>query len=190
MPRIRMGFEDYPRKTDGKLVERLVDELKASRESGQPFIYEESFTTGKVRVLVIWDDWKDLPLEERTNIILSAVEKADGKDYRAKVALASGLTVPEGVAAGMLPYQIIPAHRKADKVTLEQCREAMLAEGASKLFGPNALQLRFPTEDAAEACRTRLVKRLPNSDEIWIVTREITAQDFGQVSESVALGPG
>jgi hypothetical protein len=190
MPRIKMGFEDQPRRADGKLVERLVEELKANRESGQPFIYEQSFTTGKIRVLVIWDDWKDLPLEERTNIILSAVERADGRDYRAKVALASGLTVPEGVAAGMLPYQIIPAHRKADNVTLEQCREAMLAEGASRLFGPNALQLRFPTEGAAEACRKRLIKRLPNSDEIWIVSREITAQDFGQGSESVALGPG
>lgn len=190
MARIKMGLEEQPRRTDGKLVERLVDELKANRESGQPFIYEQSFTTGKIRVLVIWDEWKDQSLEERTNIILSAVEKADGRDYRAKVALASGLTVPEGVAAGMLPYHIIPAHRKADKVTLEQCREAMLAEGASQLFGPNVLQLRFPTENAAEACRKRLIRRLPNSDEIWIVSREITAQDFGQVSESVASGPG
>jgi hypothetical protein len=168
MPRIKMGFEDQPRRTDAKLVERLVDELKANRESGQPFIYEQSFPIGKIRVLVIWDDWKD----------------------RAKVALASGVTVPEGVAAGMLPYQIIPAHRKADKVTLEQCREAMLAEGASALLGPNALQLRFPTEDAAEACRKRLIKRLANSDEIWMVSREITAQDFGQVSESVAAETG
>ncbi len=190
MPRIKMGFEDQPRKTDAKLVERLVEELKANRESGQPFIYEQSFSTGKIRVLVIWDDWKDLSLEERTNVILSALEKSDGKDYRARVALASGLTVPEGVAAGMLPYQIIAAHRKADKVTLEQCRDAMLAEGASQLFGPNMIQLRFPTEDSAEACRKRLIKRLPNSDEIWIVSREISAQDFGQVSESVASGPG
>jgi hypothetical protein len=190
MPRIKMGFEDQPRKTDARLVERLVEELKANRESGQPFIYEQSFTTGKIRALVIWDDWKDLPLEERTNIILSAIEKSDGKDYRAKVALASGLTVPEGVAAGMLPYQIITAHRKGDRVTLEQCWDAMLSEGASRLFGPNVLQLRFPTEESAEACRKRLIKRLPNSDEIWIVSREITAQDFGQVSESMAVGPG
>lgn len=190
MPRIKMGFENQPRKTDTQLVERLVDELKANRESGQPFIYEQSFSTGKIRVLVIWDAWKDLPLEERTNIILSAVEKSDGKDYRAKVALASGLTVPEGVAAGMLPYQIIPAHRKGDKVTLEQCWDAMLAEGASRLFGANVPPLRFPTEDAAEACRKRLIKRLPNSDEIWIVSREITAQDFVQLGDSAAVELG
>ena len=190
MPRIKMTFEDQPRKPDAKLVERLVDELKANRESGQPFIYEQSFSTGKVRVLVIWDDWKDLSLEQRTNIILSAIEQSDGKDYRARVALASGLTVPEGAAAGMLPYQIITAHRKADEVTLEECRDAMLAEGASRLFGPNIVQLRFPTEDSAEACRERLIKKLPNSDDIWVVYREITAQDFGQASESVAVGPG
>ncbi len=190
MPRIKMGFEDQPRKTDKKLVDRLVDELKANRESGQPFIYEQAFSTGKVRILVIWDDWKELPLEQRTNIILSAIEQSDGKDYRAKIALASGLTVPEGVAAGMLPYQIITALRKGDKVTLEQCRQAMLAEGASQLFGPVVLQLRFPTEESADACRKRLIKRLPNSDDIWIVNREISAQDFGQPTESVVIGPG
>src|SRR5581483_83968 len=186
MPRIKMGFEDQPRKTDKKLVDQLVDELKAGRESGQPFIYEQAFSTGKLRVLVIWDTWKDLPLEQRTNIIHSAIEQSDGKDYRAKVALASGLTVPEGVAAGVLPYQIITALRKGDKVTFEQCRDAMLAEGASQLLGPKVPQLRFPTEESAEACRKRLTKRLPGSDDIWMVTREITAQDFGQASESVA----
>jgi hypothetical protein len=190
MPRIKMGFEDQPRKTDKKLVDRLVDELKSNRESGQPFIYERAFSTGKMRVLVVWDDWKDLPLEQRTVIIQSALEQSDGKEYRARVALASGLTVPEGVAAGVLPYQIITALRKGDKVTFEQCSEAMLAEGASQLFGPSVLQLRFPTEESAEACRRRLIKKLPGSDEIWMVTREITAQDFGQISESVAIGPG
>lgn len=184
MPRIKMGFEDQPRRTDLKLVDRLVDELRTNRESGQPFIYEQTFSNGKIRVLVIWDDWKNLPLEERTAIVLSAIEKADGKEYRARVALASGLTVPEGAAAGMLPYQIITAHRRGDAVTLDQCREAMLKEGASQLFGSNSLQLRFPTEDAAEKCRQRLLKGLPKSDEIWIVTREIAAQDLGQAGES------
>jgi hypothetical protein len=190
MPRIKIGYEDQPRKTDKKLVEQLVDELRANRESGQPFIYEQEFSTRKVKVLVIWDAWKDLPLEQRTNIIHSAIEQSDGKEYRARVALASGLTVPEGVAAGMLPYQVFPALRKGDRVTFEQCRDAMIAEGASLLFEPKAVQLRFSTEESAEACRKRLTERLPGSDDIWIVTREITAQDFGEASEPVAIGPG
>jgi hypothetical protein len=184
-----MRPEDRPRKVDKRLLDQLVDELKANHESGQPFIYEQTFTTGRIRVLVIWDVWKDLPLEQRTSIILSAIEESDGRDYRAKVALASGLTVPEAVASGMLPYQIIPARRSTDSVTDEQCRKAMLDEGASQLFGPSVLQLRFPTEESAEACQKRLVKSLPGSDEIWIVSREITAHDFGQASESVAIGP-
>ena len=108
-----------------------------------------------------------------------------------KIALASGLTVPEGVAAGVLPYQIITALRKGDKVTFEQCWEAMRAEGMPLNYsGRKVLQLRFPTEEAAEACRKRLIERLPDSDDIWIVSREISAQDFGQASESVVMGPG
>ena len=178
MPRIKMRFEEHPRKTDQQFVNRLVDELTTDRESGQPFIYEQAFQTGKARVLVIWDDWKNLPLEERSDIIHAAFAQADGKDYRTRVALASGVTVPEGVAAGMLPYRIITAHRQSDKVTLEQCTQAMLAEGASQLFGSRGPQLRFPTEDSAEACRKRLIQKLPLSDDIWIVTQDLSAEDF------------
>jgi hypothetical protein len=189
MPRVRIGFENTPRKLDGKLVDQLTDELKSNREAGQPFIYEQTFATGRVKILVVWDDWKDLPLEDRTNIILAAVERSDGKEYRAKVALASGLTVPEAATAGMLPYQIITARRSRDKVTSEQCREAMLAEGASTLFGPQSLQLRFPTEESANACVKRLIAKLPGSDEIWVVTRELSAQDFGQTEWATAGEP-
>lgn len=180
MPRVKIGFTESPRRVDATLVNQLVDELKAGRASGQPFIYEETFPTGKIRILVLWDEWKDLPLEERTNIILAAIEKSDGRDYRDKVALASGLTVPEAVASGMLPFQIIAARRKEDAVTLDQCKEAELAEGASQLFGSETLQLRFPTEESAEACKRRLIEKLPGSDDIWVVLREVSAQDLGQ----------
>jgi hypothetical protein len=43
-------------------------------------------------------------------------EQAEGAAYRDRIALASGLTVPEAHAAGMLPYQIIAALRKNDPV--------------------------------------------------------------------------
>lgn len=184
MPRIRMGFSDPPRKTDKKLVSKLAQELRSNNQSGQPFIYEQIFDTGKVRILVIWDDWKEIPLEQRIRVILSAVEQSDGKDYRLKVALASGLTMPEAVAAGMLPYQIIAAHRKGDPVTLEQCSRAMLLEGASKLLDPGTIQLWFPTQEAAEACRKRLVQGLPGSDEIWLISRrEVLAGDLGSAGD-------
>jgi hypothetical protein len=183
-----MGFDAVPLKADRKYVDRLVEELGADREAGQPFIYEQGFSTGKVRILVVWDEWKELTLEQRTNVIHSAIEQSDGKEYRTRVALASGLTVPEGVAAGMLPYQILAARRNSDHVTFDQCRQAMLEEGASQLFGPDILQLRFPTEDAAESSRKRLIAELPGSDDIWIVTKELSAQDFAPSWDSIGHG--
>src|SRR6266436_10376455 len=128
MPRKRRGFEEPPRRAVGNLVERLVDELRCDRQSGQPLIEAEEFPTKKLRVNVIWDEWDRVPMEDRTATILRAYEQAEGRDYRDRIALASGLTVPEAHAAGMLPYQVIPALRRGDPVTLDQCRRALIEE--------------------------------------------------------------
>jgi hypothetical protein len=81
----------------------------------------------------------------------------------------------------MLPYQIIAAVRKGDPVTKEQCRKALIAEGASILFGDEQPQLRFATEEDAEAARKRLAERLPNSAEVWVITKEVgTVEDWIQ----------
>ena len=181
MPRKRSRFETPPRRTVGTLAERLVDELKSDRQSGQPMIEEMEFPTGKLRVNVIWDEWDRIPLADRTATILSAYEQAEGGEYRDRIALASGLTVPEAHAAGMLPYQVIPALRHGDPVTMDQCRQALIEEGASLLFGEDHPQLRFATEEEAEAARKRLAARLPNSAEVWVVTKEVgTVEDWAQ----------
>jgi hypothetical protein len=172
MPRKRRGFEEPPPCTIAHLVARLADELKSDRVSGQPMIEEGEFPTKKLRVNVIWDDWDRVGLEDRTATILRAYEQAEGQDFRDRIALASGLTVPEAHAAGMLPSQVIAAVRKSDPVTMEQCRKALIEEGASVLFGEEQPQLRFATEEEAEAARKRLAQRLPNSDEVWVITRE------------------
>jgi hypothetical protein len=173
MPRNKKGFQEAPPRVAGDLAERLADELRSNRESGQPRIDEVQFPTGKIRVNVIWDAWDRLLLEERTATILRAYELAEGRDYRDQIALASGLTVPEAHAAGMLPFQIMTALRKGDPVTLEACKQAMLQEGASQLFGPDKLQLRFATEEEAEACRQRLIRRLPESEPVWLIAQEV-----------------
>jgi hypothetical protein len=136
-------------------------------------IDEQEFPTGGIRVTVIWDDWDHLSLEDRTAVILRAYELAEGRGYRDRVALASGLTVPEAYAAGMLPFQIIPALRKGDAVTPEQCRQAMIAEEASTLLSADKPQLRFATEEEAEAARRRLAQRLPDSEPVWVITQEV-----------------
>lgn len=183
-----MGFNDSRRSTSGKLVDQLADELSSDRQAGQPFIYEQQFSTGKMRVLVVWDEWKDVALEDRTSTILAAYEKAGEKDNRARIALASGLTVPEATAAGMLPYNVFPALRTSDPVTPQECRDAMLMEGATELIEPGRVQLRFATEEQADASKKRLVEKLPNSADIWCITRDIAIPDFGPGDEVAGGG--
>jgi hypothetical protein len=181
MPRKRRGFEEPPRRSIGGLVERLVAELKSDRQSGQPMIEEEEFPTKKLRVNVIWDEWDRIPLEDRTATILRAYEVAEGREYRDRIALASGLTMPEAHAAGMLPYQVIAAVRRGDPVTMVQCRKALIDEGASILFGNDSPQLRFSTEEEAEAARKRLAERLPSSEPVWVITKEVgTVEDWAE----------
>ncbi len=180
MPRVRIENTEAPARVHGALRKRLVEELKSNRESGQPFIYEEAFPSKKIRLLVLWDELEGLSPEQRTDTILAALEESDGKDYCEKLTLVSGLTIPEAFAAGMLPYEILTAHRKSDPVTLDQCRDAALAEGASKLFGSGVVRLLFPTDAAAEACRKRLSKRLPGSEPIWLVQDHIWNMVVGE----------
>lgn len=190
MPRKRIGVEVQLASARGGLAEQLATELKSDRESGQPLILEREFRTGKASVTVIWDEWIRVPLPERSATILRAYELAEGPASRDRIALASGLTVPEAYAAGMVPYQIIAALRKNDPVTSEEARQAFLDEGASRLLDPQALQLRFATEEEAEACRQRLIRRFPGSDDVWIIHREMAAQDSAQLQEWVQVEDG
>jgi hypothetical protein len=183
MPRKQIDSESRSGRVRKDLAEELATELKSNRESGQPVIYEHVFRTGKVRVIVIWDKWHDVPLQERSATILRGYEIADGPESRDRIALASGLTFPEAHAAGMLPYRIITALRKSDPVTLDQARQAMLEEGGSQLYDPMTVQLRFTTEEEAQDARQRLIQRFPGSDDVWIIEREIMAQDFATAQD-------
>ena len=174
MPRIRRGLDDNPRPRFPDLVAELAGELRDNREGGQPRIEEQHFPkTSAVRVTVIWDKWAPLTDEERAATILQAYEQVEGREFRDRIALAIGLTVPEAFESGLLPFQIVTAVRREDPVTPEQCREAMIAEGASVLTDPEKPELRFATEEEAEACRRRLIRRLPGSDPVWVVTKEV-----------------
>jgi len=169
MPRILIGKGTYtPPAWFQRLVDDLAKELRENRESGQPVIREERFPrTGKLRVDVLWDEWRDVPHELRVQVIRAAYLSAEGESYVGDLALVTGLTFPEAYEAGMLPFQVAPSIREGDPVTLDQCREAMLAEGASELFPGGSLRLRFASWDEAEAAKRRLVARLPGSEPVW-----------------------
>jgi hypothetical protein len=187
MPRIRIGSDVRRGAVKNELAEKLATELKSDRDYGQPFIYEQEYRTGRLRITVVWDKWDGMPLQERSATILRAYELAEGPAYRDRVALASGLTVPEAHAAGMLPYEIITALRKSDPLTEDQARQAMLEEGGTQLGHWRKVQLRFATQEEAEACRLRLMRRFPGSDDVWIINREITAQDFAKGQDSAEV---
>ena len=73
----------------------------------------------------------------------------------------------------MLPFAIIAAVRKSDPVTPEQCRQALVEEGASLLFEDDSPHLLLATEGEAAAARTRLIARLPNSESVWIIAKDL-----------------
>lgn len=174
MPRIQRRLDEPRRIRFPDLVAELEKELKNARTSGQPLIEEQVFPkTNAVRVMVIWDQWEAVSDGDRYQTILQAYEEVEGKVFCDRIALALGLTVPEAAEAGMLPFQITTALRRDDPVTLGQCREAMIAQGASVLLDPEKPQLRFATEEEAEVCRQRLIEQLPGSEPVWVIAKEV-----------------
>jgi hypothetical protein len=187
MTRKRIGPLSYAATVHQELAERLASEISHSRECGQPFIYEQEYRTGKLRVNVVWDAWRRVPLPERTATIMRAYELAEGAEARNRIALASGLTVPEAHEAGMLPYEIIAALRKGDPLQWFDAANALKAEGGSRLFHPLEVKLLVATQEEAEASRKRLIERFPGTEEVWLINREIVPSDYAP-SEDVAEG--
>lgn len=179
MPRkIHKPGDPVPEHQPSRLAQELANELRSSRDFGQPWVDERRLDNGLTRVSVLWDYWDAISFEERTRVILDAYRLVEGGDFVKTIVLASGLTFPEAFASGMLPYQIISARRRNDPVTVNELREAMVAQGASTLMNRDFPQLRFSSLADAEACLQRMIQHLPTSEQVWQIT-----QDVGQVVE-------
>jgi len=183
MPRIKLNKLSYPSswpRINHKLVEELSQQLRIyESQVAQPLIYEYDLRGKLLRLIVVWDKWLSLPLEARTAIILAAY-KSQGHE---NIALASGLTIPEAVALGLLRFRVIPALRKSDNISQEKCWETMRSVGASRLFDENQPQLYFATREEADRMIVELVKRLPGTDEIWTIVQEAGGIDREDVLE-------
>lgn len=181
MPRIRRGPADTTRPLYPDLLSALADELRNDRAIAQPIIDEYTVPSNNaIRVTVIWDRWNQVPDEERSITILQAYELTTHRDFVNHIAFAVGLTAPEAYESGMLPYSIMAAVRSDDPVTIEDCSRAMIDIGASILFDPDRPQLKLPTLELAERCKTELIRLLPGSESVWII-----AQDIGRVEELI-----
>ena len=86
MPRIKRGIADLQQPVSSDLTARLAEELRHDHPSDQPVILEQAFPSGKLRVIVIWDQWDRLPLEDRTAVILRDCEMAERDRGRARTS--------------------------------------------------------------------------------------------------------
>jgi hypothetical protein len=159
------------------LFVELTAELKNSHPAGQPRIDEHVFPrTGKMRVVVLWDKWQDVPEYERIAVIQAAYEQVEPREFFDQIVMIMGLTFPEAYDDGLLPFQVIYALRDGDAVSSDACQRAMLVEGASTLFQPDPVVLRFATKPEAEDCIKRLQQSLPGSESVWVITSEMGRQ--------------
>ena len=134
--------------------------------------------------MVIWDEWADASLEERSSVTCVPMSKPKGKRPAKRSARqrSDGAGGDGGRDASLPDY-----HRPAasDPVKPEEVNAAMLEQGASELNKEDGLQLRFATKEEAEACLKRLSEKLPGSEPIWIISRDIHVYDHLTLTDSV-----
>src|SRR5205814_7263182 len=129
-----------------------------------PYILEEEVSaTGLRNVTVIWDRWKGIREENRSDVILAAYEAAEGKEYADSVASAIGVTPTEAVALGYLSYLAEPLRRNDDPITEADYRRAFAEEATRTLLGKSAKELRYPRVEEANEAYDRLMAALPGS---------------------------
>jgi hypothetical protein len=157
------------------LVEKLVKELTGAKRR-QPVIVEEAIpATGSRHVHVIWDEWKGVPAEQRSQLIIEAYGRAEGADTAENITIAVGVTPHEALALGLLPFVVQPVRRRTDKLGSEDYEKAIEKELPKTLAGREARQLRYATLEDAEDARRRLEQALPGS--YWAVVQETGSAD-------------
>lgn len=177
MPRIILKKPPRPPEHE-KLVRRLAQELKAQepKASGsdlQPLILEQEIeATGSRHVHVIWDRWRELPEEQRSDIIWEAYAAAEGPEAVERITLASGVTPEEAVVLGLLPFKVVPTRQRHEaRPSLAKYKKAMQAEARNTVLGAEAEELRYPRQDEAAEAKSRLEKALPGSE--WVILQDV-----------------
>jgi hypothetical protein len=154
-----------------RYVKKLAQEFTASSPNLQPMILEEQVPSTKSRhVRVIWDAWKDLTDEQRSDVIIDAYSQAEGPKAAAEITLAEGVTPQEALALGMLSFKVVPTHRRTDAVPMADYEAALADEARNTLLGAKAKELRFARVEDAEQARQRLQQALPGSS--WATVQE------------------
>lgn len=90
-----------------RLRRLLVEELQGSNAPGREpvIIIESESSKGPTHLYVIWSEWGDIPLDERSKVILNAFEEAMGIEFVLDVTLALGLRPDEAPRFGIEPKE-------------------------------------------------------------------------------------
>jgi hypothetical protein len=145
-----------------QLRERLASELSGEGTPDGPLIFEIPLEqSDKIDVIVIWNEFEGVPVEDRDQVILDAYQ-----DRSVRVAMAMGVTHQQANDQHLLPYGVVPTALPGE-VNLTELRGAMRDEGGIAREN-GTVDLRFPTLAMAEAAQKKLSERLPGvSWEIW-----------------------
>ncbi|MCI0681634.1 MAG: hypothetical protein L0Y71_05990 [Gemmataceae bacterium] len=178
MPRIVVQQTPRSPRFEG-FVRRLTQELKSPSPGPQPLILEEEVSSTRSRhVRVIWDQWKKLREEERTDVILEAYKQAEGKDFADQITIASGLTGPEALALGLLPWTVEPILSRRDGYSIEDYGRAISEEEKRSVLGVGSAKkyghLRYARKEDAEDAIRRLRTSLPKSS--WTIAQDVYAE--------------
>jgi hypothetical protein len=172
MPRFILKKPPKPPEHD-KLVRRLVQELRTPGDGLQPLILEQEIeATGSRHVHVIWDRWKDLSEEQRSDVGWEAYTQAEGAKTTEEITIATGATPAEAVVLGLLPFKVVPTRKRHEPAPpMAKCKKALKAEARNTVLGPEADELRYPRMEDAEEAKDRLEKSLTGSE--WSIIQEV-----------------
>jgi hypothetical protein len=92
---IRSGLAYTNSASHETLRTRLAREFRQPAEHGQPLIYLEPTAEQPTRIYVVWEDWRDLDVEERSRIILDAFRDARDEAAMLNLVVALGITTAE-----------------------------------------------------------------------------------------------
>ena len=167
MPVIRGRSSTRPLMAErrAKLKGRLRRELDGEGAPGGPLIYEIPLKqSDKLDVMVVWDEFEGVSVEDRDEIILDAY-----RDRHDRISMAMGVTWREVSEQNLLPYMVISNTEylqhlgegsSVPPIDTSELREAKLREGGIER-GDGVILLQFPTRVMAEEAQARLAARLP-----------------------------
>lgn len=170
MPRIIIKT-GQPTRLSQKLLNRLVQELREPNTDGLPLILEQHHVSGDAPIVtVIWDEWEPLSFEDRFDMIREAYRQVEGEAVAEGLDIVSGYTPGEALAAGHLPYRVVPKRGKNNRYSIIEERKAMAEEAPLTIPGEGATELRYIRKEDAAVAVKRLRAALPGSQ--WVIINE------------------